>query len=310
MIRSSLDCFTLVCAGMLCAISMQVSALDAPECRVLDLAAYSYSGPAIYDRGLLWRIEGKSASPSHLFGTIHVADREILDIPKPVAETLAASKVFVMETLPDLEQLADLPGLLFFQRGESLRKLISRPLFDRTAEILEDYFLSPENVSRMKPWAAFLTMSYPPESGTVLDEMLLNRALGQGAEAHGLESMQEQLDIFEDLPQDQQLRLLADTVCHYEVVTDDFAVMKRLYLARDLKGLYEYSNRYTATNERLYQDLLNNLLTRRNHVMAERMLPYLEKGAAFIAVGAMHFPGDEGILNLLRERGFNLVPVY
>lgn len=289
---------------------MRAFALDAPECRGLDLAAYSYSGPAIYDRGLLWRIEGNAASPSHLFGTIHVADREILDIPKPVAEALAASKVFVMETLPDLEQLATLPELLFFQKGESLRKLISRPLFDRTSEILEGYFLSPENVSRMKPWAAFLTMNYPAESGAVLDEMLLNRALEQGAEAHGLESMREQLDIFEDLPQDQQLRLLADTVCHYDVVTDDFAVMKRLYLSRDLKGLYEYSNRYTARDEPMYKELLTNLLTRRNHVMAERMLPYLEQGAAFIAIGAMHLPGDEGILNLLRERGFELIPVY
>ncbi|TAJ92222.1 MAG: TraB/GumN family protein [Gammaproteobacteria bacterium] len=310
MIRSSPDRFTLIYAGMLWLVSMQAFALEAPECRGLELAAYSYSGPAIYDRGLLWRIEGNAATPSHLFGTIHVADREILAIPTPVSEALAASKVFVMETLPDLEQLAALPELLFFQQGESLRKLISRPLFDRTAEILEAYFLSPENVSRIKPWAAFLTMNYPAGSGAVLDEMLLNRALEQGAATHGLESMREQLDIFEDLPQDQQLRLLADTVCHYEVVTDDFAVMKRLYLSRDLKGLYEYSNRYAATDEPMYKELLTNLLTRRNQVMAERMLPYLEQGAAFIAVGAMHLPGDEGILSLLRERGFKLVPLY
>ncbi len=48
------------------------------------------------------------------------------------------------------------------------------------------------------------------------------------------------------------------------------------------------------------------LLTDRNHVMAERAVPLLEKGNAFIAVGAMHLPGNEGLISLLKQKGYSL----
>ena len=310
MMRSNPDQWFKVLCGLLLTAGESALAFEAPECRTLELEAYSYSGPAIYDQGLLWKLTGKASRPSYLFGTIHVTDSEILDLPGPVTEALAGSSIFVMETLPDIGQLSALSELLFFQDGRTLRQMISQPLFERTGEILRDYYLPSEAVASMKPWAAFLTMNYPPGAGTVLDEMLMNLAVGYGASVHGLESMQEQLDIFDDLPLENQVTLLADTVCHYEVIIDDIATMKSMYLARDLKGLYEYSNRYSYRDDPVYEELMNNLLTRRNHVMVERMLPHLEAGNAFIAIGAMHLPGDEGILNLLRERGYELIPVY
>ncbi|HEY7840695.1 MAG TPA: TraB/GumN family protein [Gammaproteobacteria bacterium] len=56
--------------------------------------------------------------------------------------------------------------------------------------------------------------------------------------------------------------------------------------------------------------MTDRLLTGRNRIMVERMLPLVESGDAFVAVGAMHLPGADGILALLRERGFTIERVY
>ena len=153
-------------------------------------------------------------------------------------------------------------------------------------------------------------MKYPPDKGTVLDMELLRIAQSSGAEIHGLETMEEQGNVLNHLSMDTQVRLLTDTVCHYNVVTEDFEIMKQLYLDRDLKGLFEYSRRYSISNGDIYEELLDRLLTKRNYTMVERMQAMLKKGNAFIAIGAMHLPGVEGVLHLLSQHDYDISLIY
>jgi hypothetical protein len=294
---------------LLAAVS-QAEPFNAPECRPLELVESSYQGPEGYAHGLLWKISMADQQPSYIFGTIHVADAEILDLPGAVSEALNKSRIFVMETVPDAGQMMALSGMLFFSDGRSLQELVSPQLFSRTVDILQDYFIPGEVADLMKPWAAFMTINYPPGAGTVLDVELMNIALNGGAAIHGLETMQEQLDIFDQMPLDSQVTLLTDTVCNYDLVLDDITTMKRLYLDRNLKGLYEYSNRYSVQDETVYKELMDMLLIKRNHIMVSRMQPMLDEGQAFIAIGAMHLPGEEGVLNLLGKQGFDISAVY
>ncbi len=162
----------------------------------------------------------------------------------------------------------------------------------------------------MKPWAASLIMNYPPNMGTVLDLELLRMAQNNGNEIYGLETMEEQANVLNDMDNEAQLRLLTDSVCHYDIVIEDFEKMKALYLNRDLQGLFAYSHRYSISNDAVYEELLEKLLTKRNYIMAERMQPMLKDGNAFIAIGAMHLPGDEGVLHLLMQRHYDISLVY
>jgi uncharacterized protein YbaP (TraB family) len=63
-------------------------------------------------------------------------------------------------------------------------------------------------------------------------------------------------------------------------------------------------------DQRLADDLQRRLIRDRNRLMAERMQPYLEQGRAFVAVGALHLPGADGLLQLLQQRGYALQVVY
>lgn len=282
----------------------------APQCEPLKLVQGYASKPVKYGKGILWKISRQGVSDSYLFGTIHVADQRILDLPAPVSRALDQSRVFVMEALPDLEQAATLSGMMFFQDGDRLDKLVTAQVYTRTVDILKDYMIPEQVVAIMKPWAAYLTMNYPPQSGNVLDLELMTRASNKGSEIKGLETMEEQGEIFNKLPVNTQVRLLTDTACHYDVVKNDFEEMKKFYLNRDTGGLYNYNNRYSMTDEALYQNLMNDLLTRRNHTMADRMQSILNQGNAFVAIGALHLPGDEGVLNLLYSRGYNISRIY
>ena len=76
------------------------------------------------------------------------------------------------------------------------------------------------------------------------------------------------------------------------------------------RTLSSYGQRYSFDDNTLYETLTDRLLTRRNRLMAERMQAALEAGNAFVAVGALHLPGEEGILALLERRGFEITRVF
>ena len=279
-------------------------------CRPLHEAEVNWDGPPEFDNGLLWKITGAAAEPSYLFGTIHVGDSAVLDLPEPVSSALDRSRVFAMEVLPDPAQVVMFSTLMFFGDGQRLDQVLPASLYARTVNILNRYQLPEQAVAGMKPWAAFLTMSYPPGAEVVLDLQLLERAEQSGAELHGLETMEEQGSVFNDLDLPDQVQLLTDTVCHYEIISADFDRMKELYLERDLKGLSVYGQRHAFEDNTLYERVTERLLTDRNRLMVERMLPLIESGDAFVAVGAMHLPGSGGILSLLSERGYGIERVY
>lgn len=294
---------------LFCISPLQAKQLISPQCEPL-LESQVPTETIPHAQGLLWKISKDNMESSYLFGTIHVSDPDVTTLPAPVDKALHASEHFVMEALPDTEQMLLFSQMMFFNDGQLLSGLIDKSIFNKTISILASYHLGPEAVSVMKPWAAFLLMNYPPDSGDPLDLVLLSLAQQNGATVAGLETLKEQADIFSDLSLDEQIKLLTDTVCHYDVVEEDFVAMKSFYLKRDLGGLYNYTQRYSMSQQPVYEKLMNKLIVERNRTMAKRMQPMLEKGKSFIAIGAMHLTGEEGVLALLEKQGYKVSVIY
>ena len=284
--------------------------LLAPECEPLDHSEDIAHQQSAYGKGLLWRVSKVGSAPSFVFGTIHVADESITQLPEKVISALKSSGTFVMEALPEPSEMMTYASRMYFSDGQKLNDLLSRALFEELVRLLKNYHLSADIVTLIKPWAAFLTLNYPSQSGQILDYKLLEIARENGAELKGLESVDEQLDIFDNLELEKQIKLLSDTVCHYEVVEDDFDLMKSMYLDRDVSGLYAYAQRYSQPEDELYNELIKKLLIDRNYIMAERMQAELDNGRAFIAIGAMHLAGDEGVLAILAKNEYKISLVY
>jgi hypothetical protein len=128
---------------------------------------------------------------------------------------------------------------------------------------------------------------------------------------YGLETLQEQLDLFDTMPEADQIALLRDAVDNFQQLDTLHAELLAAYKQRDLGKLltiYEASMR--VGDQRLAEDFQLRLIDERNQRMAERMQPYLQQGKAFVAVGALHLPGKDGLLERLQQQGYTLTRVY
>lgn len=159
-----------------------------------------------------------------------------------------------------------------------------------------------------KPWALVVLLSAPAGAGgEFLDLALYRQAKEAGKQILGLESIDEQLAVFEGLDESQQVEMLRLTLAAQDHMDDLLGALITAYLAGDLAKLQHISARYPALGSgELGEHFREVAIDRRNHRMAERAAPQLERGGCFVAVGALHLPGEKGLLELLRQRGYQV----
>jgi uncharacterized protein YbaP (TraB family) len=264
-----------------------------------------------YTKGLLWKIEAAGAATSHLFGTIHSDDARVTALPEAVARALDNSECFVMEAMLDGNSLVLMAQTMFFTDERTLEQVIGRKLYTESVKALSARGIPTLGVEKQKPWAVMMALSMPPpRTGEFLDLVLQARATRQNKPVSGLETVAEQLAIFDELPLRDQVALLEDTVRLQAELDSEFEALHKAWLARDLAAIVAISEKHKPTDERLYQEGMDRLIVQRNRRMAERMTPMLRQGGAFIAVGAAHLPGETGLLRLLEKAGYRVTVVY
>jgi uncharacterized protein YbaP (TraB family) len=299
--------FTLFCALLF----TSGTALAATAANAGPAADAKPPPAAKYAKGLLWKIEAPGARSSYLFGTIHSDDRRVTALPEPVTKALDASNRFTMEAVIDDEGLAHMAEAMYFSDGRTLEQAVGKKLYAESVKALAARGIPTLGVEKQKPWAVMMALSMPPpKTGEYLDLILQDRATRQNKPVSGLETIQEQLAVFDELPLPDQVALLKEAVQEQDAFEKDLEEMTGAYLARDIAALAEAGAKHKPDNDRLYRSVMDRLLTRRNTRMAARLGPILKDGSAFIAVGAAHLPGESGLLNLLEKAGYRVTPVY
>jgi uncharacterized protein YbaP (TraB family) len=262
-------------------------------------------------QGLLWKIEAAGVRPSYIFGTIHSDDARVTALPAAVTRSLDASSRFVMEALIDADGLSLMAQTMFFNDGRTLEQVAGKKLYADSVKALTARGLPTLGVENEKPWAVMMTLSIPPpKTNEYLDLILETRATREHKAVSGLETMQEQIAVFNDLSMPDQIALLKEAVRAQQDFAKEFEALVQAYLARDLTMLTEISSRHEPDEDQKYRAITDRLLTKRNIRMAERMAPMLREGQAFIAVGAAHLPGETGLLNLIEKAGYRVTPVF
>lgn len=282
------------------------------ECRVLELAQGSRPLSERFNHGMLFRVDGAGSRPSHVFGTIHIGDARVLAAAaRAVNEPFAQSRRFVMEAVLDTQGIHAFSRLSYYEDHTQLRQVVGTDLYRAAAALLAGRGVPAESLNRMRPWAAYMTLNMPPPSASMpLDLVLMTQAQGQGMSVYGLETVEEQAQTLGQLTLEDQRALLQDAVCHYDALQSELTEMTELYLRRDLGGLMALASRYEDVSGGRYNRLLDNLLSRRNHRMVERMKPHLAAGGAFIAIGALHLASDRGVLARLEDEGYRITVVH
>lgn len=278
---------------------------DANACRPSDTSA-----ACRYTKGLLWKIERNGRTPSLLFGTMHISDPRVTTLPTPVRDALNGARSFSMEIIFNGAGIVDMAETTFFNDGRTLEGVLGKPRYAELQRVLTERGISISELNRKKPWVVAMTMSLTERGGIALDTQLQISATLQNKPTFGLETMQEQLTVFNGLSIEDQIALLDDALRNYREEGKLLETMVRAYVARDLTEIMAITNSAGVTDRRLQDTLMTRLLTQRNLRMAERMGARLEEGNAFVAVGAAHLPGNDGLLALLERAGWRVTPVY
>jgi uncharacterized protein YbaP (TraB family) len=282
------------------------------------LQAQKKKNEKISENSLFWEVSGKGLkSPSYMFGTYHLLNDSYLnDIPK-VRKAFDNATGVVVEMLIDSTKLMSL-GMMSLMTETTLDKLIEPEVFEKLKEIVTNT-LGPQvamAMNMLKPNAVMapLVMAYNREyNGEVLDKypgvpldlFFAADAKRRGIPVIGLESMEDQ---FKVLYTRQPVEKQAETLV--KLVQDKSEVMKMqkdlcdFYLANDLDKLNkmydDYSDKYGESDY---------LLKDRNMAWMDVFPDILAKGNQFIGVGALHLPGEFGMINLLRRAGYTVRPM-
>ncbi len=266
---------------------------------------------AAQEKAIYWSIMDGDRQVGYLLGTIHSEDPRVLDFPESFLKHLGSNQVFAMELVPDLPTLKKLNEYMHYQNGTTLESEIGPERFVKVRKLLLSHYQVPADwLESMKVWAVVMTLSIPPpETGFFMDFSLSLRASGNGLRVVGLETLDQQLAFLEDMPAVQQLELLDQALVDYDRVGELHDQMVDGYLAGDLQVLKkEAEEQMDQLTHEAKNYFIEQGINARNHRMLESLLPLLTESRVFVAVGALHLPGDQGLVSLLREHGYILKP--
>jgi uncharacterized protein YbaP (TraB family) len=269
-----------------------------------------------YGRHLLFELVRCGTPPSYVLGTYHSDAPKVYKTVLPAVGVLKQSDLAVFEYLQPKDADAIVLRTMYFPDGgkENLRDLLGPARFAKLKAAFHQKFpnFREPMLARLQPWAAAVLLQYPAQhfDGIVLDDRFKLLAEQLHKPQAGLETLQDQLDIFTDLTQAQQLSMLNDALDYGKQSAEIEHSLRDAYLDHDLARIESLVPESVAlTHDAAFTHLLmNRLLYQRNHAMVEAALPLLSKGHAFIAVGALHLPGDTGLLRKFEENGYFVLP--
>ena len=306
---------------------------------VLD--AMKRDDPASYERVMeeaaatpygdtrLFRIDKDGLTPSWLFGTMHLTDERVIDLPPKAqaafdeADTVAIESTEILDQTKMATALFSRPELTMFTGDEDLTDYLTDDQRDLLAQGLAKRGIQFALVERMKPWLISGMVALPPcefnrkqAGASFLDLKLAQDAERDGKELVGLETIVEQFDAMASLPMSFHVQGLVESIALGDRIDDVIETMIELYVKGETGARWPMLRSVSPemeTNEELaagYADFEETMVHVRNKTMLDRALPLLEKGDAFIAVGALHLPGDKGLAQLIDEAGYTVTPVY
>ena len=283
--------------------------------------------------GLVWRVTDPrrpDRAPLTLFGTMHMSDPRLLDLPAPARTAFDGAQRLVLEVTEILDP-ARLAALGFrlasrmsYTDGTTLDARLPADAIGEVKAAAQAAGLPWSVAGRMKPWALMGQIALPAceRARKAAGRPFLDIALGRQAQARGLdvralETMEGQMSVLDALPEEAMVQGLVETVRLGARIEDVFETMIALYDEERIGLVWTILNHYgpkgfldpaEAARERSggYAEFQRLVVDERNVAMAGGVEAVMDDRATFVAVGALHLPGETGLVRLLRARGYTV----
>lgn len=262
------------------------------------------------DNSLLWKISGNGLEkPSYLYGTMHAVCETNIDEDVMFAfdET---DQLFLEVDMDDPSLQMAMMGGIQMKDG----KTISSFLNEEDKKIVSDFLqtnigISLNTIDSFKP--VMLSSMFLPKlldcPMKAVDMELMKISKEQGEETFGLETIQDQMAVFDKIPYEFQVEeLVKSAKSGLDKQKEEINKMMEIYKSENIEEMLTSSR---DSDNKLVADFEEDLLHNRN----KNWIPIIEKSAkekpTFFGVGAAHLAGDFGVINLLRKQGYTVEAV-
>ncbi len=277
---------------------------------LLLLLLLSTGSPVSAQGALLWKIEGNGIQkPSYLYGTIHLICPTDFVLTDTLKACLRQTEQLTLEIdMDDPGMMMAMAGSMMMKENKVLKDLLNTAEYQRLNAYFKDSVgMNIAALERAKPFVLMSillnrVLACEPQS---YELSLMTLAKQQQAEVVGLETIEEQMAVFDSIPYKEQATMVMGLIDSLPQARREFGKMVELYKQQNLDALYALTSKSDFDVEKNQEVLL----TARNR----RWIPVIQKQVAekptFIAVGAAHLGGEVGVIALLRQQGYTLSPV-
>lgn len=260
---------------------------------------------------LLWEISGNGLQkPSFLFGTFHLLCPDDIHFSEQLKNAVNQSDEIYMEL--DMDDPSTLmEGMLYMNMkdGKTLADLYTPEEYKKLQTYFSDSLKTPLMLlERAKPYF-LVALLYPKMMNCLtpagVEEELLKVAKQDKKEIKGLETIQFQASVFDSIPYEWQAKELLKNIDSFAFYKQEFADMVRLYKNQQLDSMQNLAGASEFGSDK-YEDLL---LNDRNRKWVKKLKDIMKTESVFVAVGAGHLTGDNGLIHLLQKEGYKVDPL-
>ncbi len=269
------------------------------------LISLSILSSVIHAQSLLWRISGNNLdAPSYLYGTIHVKDKRAFEFKDSVLLAFEKCDITALEVDLSQENILKLSQRMIIPDNGTLQDLFTPEEYNIIKMVVEETTgMDISFFSRIKPigiLSLVLNFQFAYDVDMSVDEYFYSKANEMDKKLIGIETLDEQLDILENIPNN----FIIDYFKDIDNAKEDLEQIIVLYQEADLEKLFKIMQK-----DKSMLMLQKDLVTDGNIKMAGRISELIQEQSAFIAVGAGHLPGKKGIISLLIDEGYRVEPV-
>lgn len=260
------------------------------------------------DNSLLYKVEGQGIQPSYLFGTIHVLPQKDFVLKEKVKTAFNASELIVLELdMDDPGMQVEMMQNALMSNGQTLDKLFDAEHYKKLDDALKETLgmgVAPFN--SMKPFvvSSMLLMRYLGEQPASFEGSFIQMAQAGNKEILGLETVADQMQVFDDIPYEEQVDDIEEMLDNPTDASEGFALMVDTYKKEDIGALYEMMA--DQMESELQMELL---LHKRNRDWIPKITEFAKTQSTFFGVGAGHLGGEQGVVTLLRKAGYQVTPI-
>lgn len=278
---------------------------------ILVPMAFAQSQQASERTSLLWQISGKKLKqPSYLYGTIHTIPQDSFFITEATKAKMKQSQLLIMERdshngMVISEMMGAMAGMML-PPPITLRTLLPEDDYTYLRSFVKDTLKSSmAMVNATKPFfvSQQVATRYCSNTSTTSYEGYFSEVFKKaGKKVMGLETAEAQQHLLDSISLETQAAEMMENVRNPRRLCQQYSDMVRLYRQRDAHALYEFAKQGQA-------DYMNILLDKRNIRWMPTLVKQIRKQPTFIAVGVAHLAGDNGLIQLLREQGYEVKPI-